>query len=126
MKRKETVREFINRRSYGAYITFEFEKYRCISVEDFLAEYGRISTYILDDYIVIDTKESYPSVDQGQTVWLTLQKKSEYVNTLKLIELNVFEVEDILNKLYEVKTAVSEDFESSSNINYIINLLEGK
>lgn len=71
MPRLETVREFIDRGSSGAWITFEFDvdqvsptvfkQYRCISVEDFLLEYGRRSTYILDNYVVADTKSSYPS-----------------------------------------------------------------
>lgn len=113
MKRKETIREFINKRSSAAFVTFEFDtdttspgcfkKYSCISVEDFLFEYGRKSSYILDDYVVIDTKESCSSNDQGQTIWMTLQKKSDYVQTFKPIELNAFEVEAILNDLYAAK-----------------------
>ena len=139
MKRKETVREFINKRSYGAYVTFEFDvdkvstgyfkEYRCISVEDFLVEYGRRSSYILDDYIVIDTKESYPSNDQGQTIWMTLQKKSDYVNTLKPLELTAFEVEDILNNLYKAIDLEDDTYNISKSkpyIEHVINLLENK
>jgi hypothetical protein len=139
MKRKETVREFINKRSYGAFVTFEFDvdkvstgyfkEYRCISVEDFLVEYGRRSSYILDDYIVIDTKESAASNDQGQTIWMTLQKKADYVNTLKPLELTAFEVEDILNNLYKVIDLEDDTYNISKSkpyIEHVINLLENK
>lgn len=139
MKRKETVREFINKRSCGAFVTFEFDvdkvstgyfkEYRCISVEDFLVEYGRRSSYILDDYIVIDTKASVASNDQGQTIWMTLQKKSEYVKTLKPLELTAFEVEDILNNLYKVIDLEDDTYNISKSkpyIEYVINLLENK
>ena len=141
MQRKETVREFINKRSYGAYVTFEFDvdkitdgyfkQYRCISVDDFLAEYGRRSSYILDDYIVVSTKESYPSNDQGQTIWMTLQKKSEYVETLKPVELTPFEVEDIINRLEKVKKSINEmapeyNDPTVEEIEYIITKLEEK
>ena len=139
MTRKETVREFINNRSSGALITFEFDadqisqtvfkQYRCISVDDFLVEYGRKSSYILDDYIVVSTKESYSSNSQGQTIWMTLQKKSEYVKTLKSIELTPFEVENIINKLKKVKRSINEispeykDY-AINEIEYIIRILE--
>lgn len=139
MKRKETVREFINKRSYGAFVTFEFDvdkvstgyfkEYRCISVEDFLVEYGRRSSYILDDYIVINTKASAASNDQGQTIWMTLQKKSEYVKTLKPLELTAFEVEDILNNLYKVIDLEDDTYNISKSkpyIEHVINLLENK
>ncbi len=145
MKRKETVREFIDNRSYGAYITFEFNvdktstgyfrydnssEYSCISVEDFLVEYGRKSSYILDDYIVIDTKESEPSGDQGQTIWMTLQKKSKYVETLMPIKLTAFEVEDIIKKLKNVKTKLTDYAsgydEAKQDIDSIIMKLEEK
>lgn len=139
MKRKETVREFINKRSYGAFITFEFDvdqvnptvfkQYRCISVDDFLVEYGRRSSYILDDYVVVSTKESYPSNDQGQTIiWMTLQKKSEYAETLKPIELTPFEVEDIINRLEKVKPYIDENYNKPAieEIEYIIRKLEEK
>lgn len=139
MKRKETVREFINKRSYGAFITFEFDvdkvsagyfkEYCCISVEDFLVEYGRKSSYILDDYIVIDTRASAASNDQGQTIWMTLQKKSEYVETLKPIELTAFEVEDILNNLYKAKELEDKNHNISCAAGYIesaINKIESK
>ena len=43
-----------------------------------------------NNYIVIDTKASEASNDQGQTIWMTLQKKSEYTETLKPIELTAF------------------------------------
>ena len=119
MARKETVREFINRRSHGAFITFEFDvdqvsetvfkQYRCVSVKDFLEEYGRRSSYILDDYVVVDTKSSYLSQSQGQTIWMTLQKKSEYVETLKPVELTPFEVEDIVHKLDHIKETLLAD-----------------
>jgi hypothetical protein len=139
VKRKETVREFINKRSCGAFVTFEFDvdkvstgyfkEYRCISVEDFLVEYGRRSSYILDDYIVIDTKASAASNDQGQTIWMTLQKKSEYVETLKPIELTAFEVEDILNNLYKAKKLEDGTHNISGAASYIesaINTIESK
>ena len=138
MKRKETVREFINKRSSGAWITFEFDvdqvsptlakQYRCISVDDFLVEYGRRSSYILDDYVVVDTKESYPSNSQGQTIWMTLQKKSEYVKTLKPIELTPFVVEDIINRLEKVKSHLDENYDKSAieEIEYVIMRLEEK
>ena len=139
MKRKETVREFIDKRSCGAFVTFEFDvdkvstgyfkEYRCISVEDFLVEYGRKSSYILDDYIVIDTRASAASNDQGQTIWMTLQKKSEYVETLKPIELTAFEVEDILNNLYKAKDLEDKIHNLSgaaSYIEYAINTIEEK
>jgi hypothetical protein len=139
VKRKETVREFINKRSCGAFVTFEFDvdkvsagyfkEYRCISVEDFLVEYGRKSSYILDDYIVIDTKESAASNDQGQTIWMTLQKKADYVNTLKPLELTAFEVEDILNNLYKVIDLEDDTYNISKSkpyIEHVINLLENK
>ena len=139
MKRKETVREFIDKRSSGAYVTFEFDvdkvstgyfkEYSCISVKDFLVEYGRKSSYILDDYIVIDTRASAASNDQGQTIWMTLQKKSEYVETLKPIELTAFEVEDILNNLYKAKELEDKTYNVSgaaSYIEYAINTIEEK
>lgn len=139
MKRKETVREFIDKRSCGAFVTFEFDvdkvstgyfkEYRCISVEDFLVEYGRKSSYILDDYIVIDTRASAASNDQGQTIWMMLQKKSEYVKTLKPIELTAFEVEDILNNLYKAKELEDKTHNLSgavSYIEYVINTIEEK
>jgi hypothetical protein len=139
VKRKETVREFIDKRSCGAFVTFEFDvdkvstgyfkEYRCISVEDFLVEYGRRSSYILDDYIVIDTKESAASNDQGQTIWMTLQKKADYVNTLKPLELTAFEVEDILNNLYKVIDLEDDTYNISKSkpyIEHVINLLENK
>ena len=135
MKRKETVREFINKRSCGAFVTFEFDvdkvstgyfkQYNCISVDDFLVEYGRRSNYILDDYIVVSTKESYSSNDQGQTIWMTLQKKSEYVETLKPIELTAFEVGDILNSLYKAKE-LEDDSDATSYIEHVINIIEEK
>lgn len=138
MARKETVREFINKRSSGAWVTFEFnvdktsdavfKQYCCISIEDFLAEYGRRSSYILDNYIVVNTKESYPSNDQGQTIWMTLQKKSEYAKTLKPIELTPFEVEDIIKKLENIKIKLNDyvsDYEAAEHdIDSIIRLLE--
>ena len=139
MKRKETVREFINKRSCGAFVTFEFDvdkvsvgyfkEYSCISVEDFLFEYGRKSSYILDDYVVIDTKSSEASNDQGQTIWMKLQKKSEYTKTLKPIELTAFEVEDILNNLYNAKELEDKTHNLSgaaSYIEYAINVIENK
>ena len=139
MPRKETIREFINKRSYGAYVTFEFDvdkvtdgyfkQYRCISVDDFLVEYGRRSSCILDDYIVVSTEESYPSNDQGQTIWMTVQKKEDYVKTLKPKELSVFEVDDIINTLEKVKNSISKmspEYNDSAieNIDYIIGRLE--
>ena len=139
MKRKETVREFINNRSSGAWITFEFDvdrvsetvfkQYRCISVEDFLVEYGRRSSYILDDYVVVSTEESYPSNSQGQTIWMTLQKKSDYVETLEPISLTPFEVEDIVTKLEKVKKSINEispvyDDPAIKEIDSIIRKLE--
>lgn len=141
MKRKETVREFINKRSYGAYVTFEFDvdkvtdgyfkQYRCISVDDFLTEYGRRSSYILDDYVVASTEESYPSNDQGQTIWMTLQKKSEYAKTLKPIELTPFEAEDIISRLEKVKNSINKmspeyNDPAVEEIEYIIMRLEEK
>ena len=138
MSRKETVREFIDKRSYGAFVTFEFDvdkvsptvfkQYRCISVEDFLVEYGRRSSYILDDYVVVDTKESYPSNDQGQTIWMTLQKKEDYVKTLKPKELSVFEIDDIINRLEKVKKSINEmspeyNDPSIDELDYIIKRL---
>jgi len=138
MKRKETVREFINNRSSGAWITFEFDvdrvsetvfkQYRCISVEDFLVEYGRRSSYILDDYVVVSTEESYPSNSQGQTIWMTLQKKSDYVETLEPISLTPFEVEDIIKKLKNAKTKLNDYAsgyeEAERDIDSIIKRLE--
>jgi hypothetical protein len=138
MPRKETVREFINKRSSGAWITFEFDvdkvsptvfkQYRCISVEDFLVEYGRRSSYILDDYVVISTKESYPSNSQGQTIWMTLQKKSDYVETLEPVKLTPFEVEDIIKKLENVKIKLNDYAsgyeEAARDIDSIIKRLE--
>lgn len=146
MKRKETVREFIDKRSYGAYVTFEFDvhkintgyftyghisEYSCISVEDFLVEYGRKNSYILDDYIVIDIRATKPSGSQGQTIWMKLQKKSEYVETLNSIELTPFEVEDIINRLEKVKKSISKlapeyDDQAIEEIKYIITKLEEK
>lgn len=118
MPRLETVREFIDRRSSGAWITFEFDvdqvsptvfkQYRCISVEDFLLEYGRRSTYILDNYVVADTKSSYPSNSQGQTIWMTVMPKEDYVKTLKPKELSVFEVEAIIKTLEKIKKEIDE------------------
>ena len=139
MARKETVREFINKRSSGAWITFEFDvdkvsptifkQYRCISVDDFLIEYGRRSSYILDDYVVVSTKESYPSNSQGQTIWMTLQKKEDYVKTLKPKELSVFEIDDIINRLKKVKKSINEmspeyNDPATDELDYIINKLE--
>jgi len=132
VKRKETVREFINKRTSGAFVTFEFDvdkdKYRCISVEDFLFEYGRKSSYILDDYVVVSTKESYPSNDQGQTIRMTLQKKSEYTETLKPIELTAFEVDDILNNLYKARDLENNYMLSGATkyVEYVITSIEEK
>ena len=118
MPRLETVREFIDRRSSGAWITFEFDvdqvsptvfkQYRCISVEDFLLEYGRRSTYILDNYVVASTKSSAPSNSQGQTIWMTVMPKEDYIKTLKPKELSVFEVEAIIKTLEKIKKEIDE------------------
>ena len=111
--RKQTVREFIDERSYGAFVTFEFDidketptrfkDFNCISVDDFLTQYGRRSSFILDDYVVIDTRESYPSQDQGQTIVMTTQKKSEYAKTLKPVKLTPFDADDIIGKLEDMQ-----------------------
>ena len=118
MPRLETVREFIDRRSSGAWITFEFDvdqvsptvfkQYRCISVEDFLLEYGRRSTYILDNYVVASTKSSTPSNSQGQTIWMTVMPKEDYIKTLKPKELSVFEVEAIIKTLEKIRKEIDE------------------
>ena len=118
MPRLETVREFIDRRSNGAWITFEFDvdqvsqtvfkQYRCISVEDFLLEYGRRSTYILDNYMVASTKSSAPSNSQGQTIWMTVMPKEDYIKTLKPKELSVFEVEAIIKTLEKIRKEIDE------------------
>ena len=118
MPRLETVREFIDRRSSGAWITFEFDvdqvsptvfkQYRCISVEDFLLEYGRRSTYILDNYVVVSTKSSAPSNSQGQTIWMTVMPKEDYIKTLKPKELSVFEVEAIIKTLEKIRKEIDE------------------
>ena len=137
MKRKETLREFINKRSNAAFVTFEFDvdkasagyfkEYSCISVEDFLFEYGRKSSYILDDYVVVDTKESYPSNDQGQTIWMKVQKKSELIETSKPIELTASEVVDILNNLYKARELENNHtLGAVSYIEYVINSIEEK
>jgi len=139
MKRKETIREFINKRSSGAFVTFEFDvdqvsstsfkEYSCISVEDFLFEYGRKSSYILDDYVVVDTKESEPSNDQGQTIQMKVQKKSELTETLKPIELTASEVEDILNNLYSARELLNKDYNiitAMRYVEYVINSIEEK
>lgn len=137
MKRKETIREFIDNRSCGAFITFEFDvdkvntgyfkEYNCISVEDFLFEYGRKSAHILDDYVVIDTKTSEPSNDQGQTIWMKVQKKSELVEALKPVELTALEVEDILNNLYKARELENNQISGAvSYIEYVINSIEEK
>lgn len=112
--RKQTIREFINERSYGAFVTFEFDidketitrfkDFNCISVDDFLTQYGRRSDYILDDYVVIDTSESYPSQDQGQIIVMTTQKKSEYAKTLKPVKLTPFDADDIIGKLEDMQS----------------------
>lgn len=118
MPRLETVREFIDRRSSGAWIDFEFDvdqvsptvfkQYRCISVEDFLLEYGRRSTYILDNYVVASTKSSTPSNSQGQTIWMTVMPKEDYIKTLKPKELSVFEVEAIIKTLEKIRKEIDE------------------
>ena len=118
MPRLETVREFIDKRSNGAWITFEinnpngatgsFRTYNCISVDDFLLEYGRRSTYILDNYVVASTKESYPSNSQGQTIWMTVMPKEDYIKTLKPKELSVFEVEAIIKTLEKIRKEIDE------------------
>lgn len=139
MKRKETIREFINKRTSNAFVTFEFDidqvsptifkEYSCISVEDFLFEYGRKSSYILDDYVVVDTKESEPSNDQGQTIWMKVQKKSELTETLKPIELTASEVEDILNNLYSARELLNKDYNiitAMRYVEYVINSIEEK
>lgn len=114
--KKETVREFIDKRSCGAYIDFEFKiddkenstifkNFICISVDDFLTQYGRRSEFILDNYIVVDTKESSPSQDQGQTIWMKLLSKSEYAETLKPVNLSPLDAIDIISKLENIKKA---------------------
>ena len=114
--KKETVREFIDKRSHGAYVSFDFklddkenktifESFGCISVEDFLIQYGRRSDFILDEYVVVDTQESCPSVDQGQTIWMTLQRRSEYSKTLKPVKLSPLDAIDIISKLEDIKKA---------------------
>jgi len=138
MQRKETVREFIDKRSYGAFVTFEFDltrtskdgfkQYRCVSVEDFLTDYGRKSSYILDDYVVVSTQESCFSQSQGQTIWMTLQKKSEYVKTLKSIELTPFEVDDFIKRVEKVKNSLDKEYYSDAidDLEYVILRLENK
>lgn len=137
MKRKETIREFINNRAHGAFITFEFDidkvsagcfkEYSCIGIDDFLFEYGRKSSYILDDYVVVDTKSSEASNDQGQTIWMKVQKKSELVETLKPIELTAHEVEDILDNLYKARELEKNHISGAiSYIEYVINNIEEK
>lgn len=112
--RKQTLREFIDERSCGAFVSFEFDidketptrfkDFNCISVDDFLKQYGTRSDYILDDYIVIDTRESYPSQDQGQTIVMITQKKSEYAKTLKPVKLTPLDADDIIGKLEDMKS----------------------
>ena len=132
MKRKETVREFINKRSSGAWISFDFKaegrSFYCYSIDEFILDYGRKSSYILDDYIVISTEESCPSNSQGQTIWMTLMKKSDYVETLTPKKLSPLDVEDIIKKLENVKTKLNDYAsgyeEAERDIDYIIKILE--
>lgn len=130
--KKETVREFINKKSCAAWVAFDFEadgrSFYCHSIEDFILDYGRRSSYILDDYIVISTKESYLSNSQGQTIWMTLMKKSDYVETLKPITLSPLDVEDIIKKLENVKIKLNDYAsgyeEAERDIDSIIKILE--
>ena len=124
MKRKETIKEFINKRSNAAWITFEFtidgHGYTCCSVEDFILDYGRKSAYLLDNYYVQDTKESYPSNSQGQTIWLTkLINKEDFNRAVGPVTLPYTKFCDILDHLYKVKKEVI-----SSDLDYAINVLE--
>ena len=74
-----TLRGFINRYSYGAYIHFRFtidgQDYRCISCEDFLLDYGRLKGYLLDDYMVVDYEDKSYGPGEGSMYTLKLQQR---------------------------------------------------
>lgn len=78
-ERRMTIREFINKNSCAAWITFCFhtddgKPYSCISVADFVRTYGSASKHILDDYLVLGQDNTEPSQSQGMTYFLYLTK----------------------------------------------------
>ncbi len=77
-----SLRDFLNKHAFGAYITFEFyidgERYRCIGADDFKIEYGRRCEHLLDSYVVLDYKEHCHGNEQGSDYELTVQSKEEY------------------------------------------------
>ena len=72
-----TLREYINKNSSGAFVTFTFnlcsDTFSCISTKDFIKKYGTTREWILDDYRVIETTSTISSVDQGTTHYLILE-----------------------------------------------------
>ena len=124
MKKLETIRDFINKRSNAAWISFDFTidgcRYTCCSVEDFILDYGRKSAYLLDNYYVQSTQESYPSNSQGQTIWLTeLISKEDFNQAVGPVTFSYTRFCDIMDHLYKVKKEVI-----SSDLDYAISRLE--
>ena len=75
------LRGFINHYSSGAYIRFEFtidgQNYRCVSVEDFLLDYGRLKGHLLDDYLVTSFSNKELGPCEGSINVLKLEKKEQ-------------------------------------------------
>ena len=75
-RKENSVRSFINKISCAAWIAFCFydaegHHYCCVSVPDFIAEYGKDKEHILDELMVVAHRSSRPSQDQGEIYYLT-------------------------------------------------------
>lgn len=74
-RKENSVRSFIKERSRMAWIAFSFydaegHHYSCVSIPDFIDQYGKDKEHILDELLVIAHRSSSPSQDQGEIYYL--------------------------------------------------------
>lgn len=127
MKKLETIRDFINKRSNAAWISFDFtidgRGYTCCSVEDFILDYGRKSAYLLDNYYVQETKESYPSNSQGQTIWLTkLISKEDFNQAVGPVTFSYTRFCSIVDGLEQIEKIAKQYKDTDENWLRVYNL----